>query len=59
MSLSSKAFPPEYIENSTYKEAARNTGEGKKKFLLLFIYNSNKKSLINQNGLAQYINRFI
>lgn len=30
MSLSSKAFPPEYIENSTYKEAAKNTGEGKK-----------------------------
>lgn len=29
MPLSSKAFPPEYLENTTCKEAAWNTGEEK------------------------------
>lgn len=29
MPLSSKAFLPEYIENTTCKEAARNIGEEK------------------------------
>lgn len=33
MLLSSKAFLPEYTENTTYKEAASNTGEEKKNII--------------------------
>lgn len=43
MPLSAKAFPPEFIENTTCKKAARNTGEEKITNSLFFIYNSNKK----------------
>lgn len=61
MPLSAKAFPPEYIESTTCKEAARNTGEEKisNSFCFLYTTPTKKNSLINHNYLAQYMNIFI
>lgn len=44
MSLSSKAFQPDYIEDTTYKEAARNTGKGKKNSSCFYIQLPTKKA---------------
>lgn len=43
MPLSAKAFPPEYIESTTCKEAARNTGEEKISNSFCFLYTTPTK----------------